>query len=115
MVDVEEFDFLYPLMYGIGKNMEIEGTLNVQLIMTEDGPVPFEFNCRFSGTTAIRAYYGFNEPVMYLKHYCLGEKLPAADIRKGVAFRYAEEVFLDDVTADELGGKFVKGRIMSWF
>ena len=43
--------------------------------MSKRGPIPFEFNSRFSGTTSIRAYFGFNEPLMFLKNYFQKKKL----------------------------------------
>ena len=41
------------------------------LINTIKGPIPFEFNSRFSGTTSIRSYFGFNEPEFFYKNYFL--------------------------------------------
>ena len=47
---------------------------NIQLQDSKRGPIAFEFNSRFSGTTAIRANYNFNEPEMFKKFY-LNKKL----------------------------------------
>lgn len=57
------------LILNIAKKIDNPGPFNVQLAMSKRGPIPFEFNSRFSGTTSIRAYFGFNEPLMFLKNY----------------------------------------------
>jgi carbamoyl-phosphate synthase large subunit len=68
-----------------------------------EGPVPFEFNPRFSGTTAMRAHFGFNEPAMLIRSYLLGEDVPEPEQRKGLAFRYLDEVFVDGASAADIG------------
>lgn len=85
------------------------------MMITERGPVPFEFNARFSGTTPIRAHYGFNEPEMTLRSYRLGEKIEPPRIGRGVVLRYIEEVFLDNASADALGEPLPRGVVHHWF
>ena len=91
------------------------GTFNVQLMMSERGPVPFEFNARFSGTTPIRAHFGFNEPDMTLRSYYLGQKINPPTIRQGVALRYVEEIFVDGVSVEALHEPLPRGVIHNWF
>ena len=113
--EVAPFRDIYPLISEIGRKLPILGSLNVQLMVGESGPVPFEFNCRFSGTTAVRAHFGFNEPEMVLKNYFLGQTLVQPSVRKGLALRYLEEVFIEDVVADELQIPLPKGKVRPWF
>ena len=85
------------LLLGIAESLPVVGSLNVQLLRDTNGyPVPFEFNARFSGTTAIRSHFGFNEPEMAIRSFVLGETLPTAKIRSGRCFRYIEELYVDD-------------------
>lgn len=114
-VEVAHFDQLSELLLSIGKAMDVTGPLNVQLMLSENGPVPFEFNARFSGTTAIRAHFGFNEPELALKTFFYGEDISNPIIRSGIAMRYYEEVFVDDVKADDLLPGISKGHINRWF
>lgn len=114
-IEVARFAELDGLMLAIGHAMNFIGSLNVQLMLTDDGPVPFEINARFSGTTAIRAHFGFNEPAMALKTYYYREDVPTPEIRSGVALRYHEEVFVDNVRADELRPGIHKGYVAQWF
>lgn len=115
IVEVKTFDHLQPLLTRIAQGLDIMGPLNIQLMMSADGPVPFEFNARFSGTTAIRAHFGFNEPQMVLRHYFLKEDITHPKVKKGIALRYSEEVFLDDLEQDDLKEPFPKGKVLSWF
>ena len=114
-VEVAHFNVLSELLLSIGEAMDMEGSLNIQLMMSEKGPIPFELNARFSGTTAIRAHYGFNEPEMSLRAYFYGEKIPAPTIKSGIALRYHEEVFIDNVRAEDLMPGNSKGYVNTWF
>ncbi len=70
------------------------GPCNVQLRLTARGPVAFEINPRFSGTTAMRAHFGFNEVEMALREYALAAPVPKPLVRPGIALRFWEEVYL---------------------
>lgn len=115
IVEVDHYPELHPLLCAIGSKLNIMGSLNVQLMVGADGPVPFEFNARFSGTTAVRAHFGFNEPEMALRHFLLKQILAAPEIRRGMAFRYDEEVFLEGITSRQIKEPFPRGEVLSWF
>jgi carbamoyl-phosphate synthase large subunit len=74
------------------------GPCNVQLRLTKRGPVPFEINARFSSTTCMRAYFGYNEVEMALRCYVLGERIVAPRHRHGIALRFWEELYLPGLT-----------------
>jgi carbamoyl-phosphate synthase large subunit len=114
-IEVDRFPALDELLLGIGRQLDFPGTLNVQLMMGREGPVPFEFNARCSGTTAVRANFGFNEPAMAVLSYFYGEEPEQPVIRRGLAMRYNEEVFIDDVVASELVPNSTKGYVRPWF
>jgi len=114
-VEVDNFPDLHPLMMDIGSKLPAMGPLNVQMVLTDSGPIPFEINARFSGTTAIRAHYGFNEPEMALRHFVGGETPANPEIGKGIALRYTEEVFVDGYGADNLAPPLPAGKINRWF
>ena len=116
IVEVEPFIELHPFLLTLGSALDFSGSLNVQLILTQRGPVPFELNMRFSGTTAVRAHFGFNEPEIYIRSYFLKEQIKQPEIRKGMAFRYLEEVFVDGYTLNEINtNHFPKGEVRQWF
>lgn len=114
VVEICDRPSFIPLLRGIGHELDILGSFNVQLIETVDGPIPFEFNARFSGTTAIRAHFGFNEPEMAVLSCYLGQTLPEPTIRSGLCLRYEEEIFIDGA---EVSPAFRprRGIIHPWF
>ena len=118
---IAEVNYNYKISKLIKKIAELInciGSFNVQLRLTKKGPVPFEFNPRFSGTTSIRSYFGFNEPEMYIKNYLLNQKITNKQIKikkNGVCFRYIEEIFLDNTNLKLLPKNMGKGKIIKWF
>lgn len=115
MVEVTDSAAIGELMLAIGNRLPSVGSLNVQLMLTERGPVPFEFNARFSGTTPIRAYFGFNEPEMAIRSYVLNERLEVPAIRRGFCMRYVEEIMLDEIPANAVPASLPAGVINRWF
>ncbi len=114
-IEVANLSELPGLLLSIGKALDVVGSLNIQLMLSENGPIPFELNARFSGTTAIRAHFGFNEPELALRTCFYGEDAPNPVIRNGVALRYLEEVFIDDVESSNLLPGNSKGHVNTWF
>ena len=83
------------------------GPGNVQMRMTERGPVTFEVNPRFSGTTAMRALAGWNDVAAVVGHYLHGEPMQVGPARPGRVTRFYDEVF---VPADEVAEIAATGR-----
>lgn len=72
------------------------GAINIQLKdVPGRGPVVFEINARCSGSSVIRAHFGYNEAHMLVKHIL--QRLPVTQprTRKGFAFRFFDELYLD--------------------
>lgn len=113
-IEVAPFEVLHPPLLAIAKAMDFIGSLNVQLMLTVRGAIPFELNARFSGTTAVRAHFGFNEPAMALLSFFYKEEIPEPEIRSGIAMRYHEEVFVENVSADSLSLGH-RGVVNPWF
>lgn len=114
VVEVGNYHWLHPTLLAIGERIPSLGSLNIQLRDGPDGPIPFELNARFSGTTAVRAHFGFNEPAFALRSYLLGETMPQPQIGAGLALRYLEEVFLDGVAAADLDSGLPRGTVRDW-
>lgn len=87
------------------RNWEFVGDINLQLRLVPDrGPVVFEINARSSGSTAIRAGFGWNGPEMALRHFVLKEQIFPPRIHSGAALVFHDEAFLYGVTETELKG-----------
>lgn len=72
------------------------GPCNVQLRLVNGRPTCFEINLRFSGTTPMRAHFGFNDVEACLRHFVCNEQavdLPL--ITEGLCLRYWEELYID--------------------
>ena len=71
--------------------LQPHGPANFQFRIGKDGPVIFEINPRFSGTTVMRTMLGFNEVEAVVQWLVTGEKQQLAYRREGVILRYWEE------------------------
>ena len=86
----------------IVRKLQPLGPCNIQLRDTLRGPVCFEINPRYSGTTPIRSHFGYREVSAGLD-LLLGtgpEKLPL--ITEGIALRYWNELYVDPAASAEL-------------
>ncbi len=85
-----------PCCERIVEGLGCIGPANVQLRLTDRGPVVFEINPRFSSTTSARAHYGFNEAEMAIRHFVLNETLSRPVVTGGAFFRVIEDVFVSN-------------------
>jgi carbamoyl-phosphate synthase large subunit len=70
------------------------GPCNIQLRVTERGPVTFEINPRFSSTSGPRAAFGFNEVEAAIRHYILDEEIDLSRFREGFFARFWDEIIV---------------------
>ena len=72
------------------------GHINVQLILTEFGPILFEINGRLSSTEASKAHYGFNSCAAFIYNIVKNTSYSHFQTQKcGRFLRYYEEVYFD--------------------
>lgn len=81
------------------------GPLNIQLRMHKGKPVCFELNVRFSGTTPIRARWGYNDVEAMIREYVLDEPVVFNPQKEGKVYRYYNEAFIDVRMQNELKRK----------
>ena len=75
------------------KSIKLAGSVNIQSIVTADNMVvPFEVNCRISGTNSIRANFGFKDVQYTLQEYLYDEQPESIKITKGIAVRVLLDV-----------------------
>ena len=70
------------------------GPINFQLRITDRGPVVFEINTRFSGTTPIRALFGVNEVEAVINRIMGTTTRSEYKEKDGVVIRYFENQFV---------------------
>ena len=95
----------------IGKKIKGVGSLNFQMKKHKNKFYIFEINPRFSGTTSVRAFFGFNEPEMFIKSFFLKKEIRNCKYKIGMAFRYFEDIF---VPGSVKKYKKQKGKILKW-
>lgn len=93
---------LETLLLKLIKASNIKGAANLQAIVNTNGDIiPFEINCRISGTNSIRSNFGF-EDVKYTLQEWLFNKVPdKPNVREGVATRILMDVIYTDVKSFE--------------
>jgi carbamoyl-phosphate synthase large subunit len=77
----------------------IIGSANIQSIATSGGDViPFEVNCRISGTNSIRSNFGFKDVQYTLQEFLYDETPEKPVIRPGIAVRALLDIIYPDQT-----------------
>ena len=87
---------IYDYLEKVTKAIKPYGVLNFQLRIDENGePKIFEINARHSGTTFMRALFGYNE-VEYIICYLLKMSVPSmVNLKPGRAIRFYDEFFIE--------------------
>jgi carbamoyl-phosphate synthase large subunit len=83
-------------------NSSLRGAINLQSIITKDNKViPFEINCRISGTNSIRSNFGFEDVRYTLEEYLFNKKLSTSKVKSGVAVRILMDVIYPEANSIE--------------
>jgi carbamoyl-phosphate synthase large subunit len=84
----------------------VRGACNIQSIVTSDQSViPFEVNCRISGTNSIRAQFGFTDVKYTIDETLYQKKLAKPHITKGSAVRILLDVIYPEIGLDDIRNK----------
>lgn len=78
----------------IAKTLGIEGPSNFQFRVKNGEPVVFEINARFSGTTPLRALFGFNEVEAIIDNLVDGKPITRSALRAGTVLRVWSDIFV---------------------
>lgn len=83
-------------------NTEIRGSINVQSIVTKNNKIiPFEVNCRISGTNSIRTNFGFKDVKYTLQEYLYHQEPEKPKVMNGIAVRVLLDVIYPNATSVE--------------
>lgn len=91
-------EFIIP----IAEKLNPDGPVNFQFRIFNGKPVIFEINGRFSGTTPLRHFFGYNEVEALLKYYLFGEDIIAPKLKKGIVMRAWSDLFVSEEQFKEL-------------
>lgn len=91
----------------VAERLGVDGPCNFQFRIREGRPVIFEINGRFSGTTPIRAMFGFNEVSALINYYVDGVDIPRVSLRPGAVLKTWSDIFipLDQLESLDEAGK----------
>lgn len=104
IAEIVKNEKIYKEAVKICKEFQPRGPLNIQMRTGKDGrPVCFELNIRFSGTTPMRAHFGFRDVEAMVREYVLGQDCSDLfDIKEGKAYRYINELYLYSNASEKL-------------
>lgn len=91
-----------PFVARIAEATGTYGPCNLQFRLRGGEPVVFEINARFSGTTPVRALFGFNEVGAVLDYLIDGTPVPAPRLRDGVVLRATGDLFVEARQIEQL-------------
>ena len=99
-----EYDQLVePLISAITSHFDVRGPCNVQAILTSDGElIPFEINCRYSGTNSIRSQFGFEDVRWGIEEWLLGQPPSDWTLKPGAAIRILMDIIYPGGQLDSL-------------
>jgi carbamoyl-phosphate synthase large subunit len=89
----------------VAEKLNPDGPVNFQFRVINNEPVIFEINGRFSGTTPLRYFYGFNEVEALLKYHLFEESIESPVLKEGMVLRAWSDVFIGNSQFHELTSK----------
>jgi carbamoyl-phosphate synthase large subunit len=78
----------------IATKLGVEGPSNFQFRVKQGEPVVFEINARFSGTTPLRAMFGFNEVEAIVENLLTGAPIEQPVLRAGTVLRVWSDIIV---------------------
>jgi len=88
-------DRFVPFVIRAAEALGPYGPCNFQFRVRDGEPVVFEINGRFSGTTPLRALFGFNEVEHVIRHLVQGVPVPPVELRDGAVLRTTSDLFIE--------------------
>lgn len=95
-------DIYDDLIKKIAEKLNPDGPVNFQFRILNGKPVIFEINGRFSGTTPLRSFFGFNEVEALIKHYLFNETIEKPNLKNGMVFRTWSDIFINENEFNDL-------------
>ncbi len=91
-------EFIIP----IAEKLNPDGPVNFQFRILDSKPVIFEINGRFSGTSPLRHFFGFNEVEAILKYHFFGIEIEKPILKNGMVMRTWSDMFVDEIEFNNL-------------
>lgn len=97
-------DAVLEYLFDITKKLHITGPCNFQFKIKNKNIYIFEINPLYSGTTVIRAHFGFNSPELAVESFIKKnhKKIDQKSIQEGYFVRYWEEAYLSNKQINQI-------------
>jgi len=103
---VTEYDaIMEKYLNSLIRFFEIKGSCNVQSIVTSNGIVPFEVNCRISGTNSIRSQFGFKDVAYTVDEWLYGNVPEKPTIIHGCAVRILSDIIYQGSSLTDINNR----------
>lgn len=109
------FDYdkqIEKIIEKIMKNFNIKGSSNIQSIVDKKSNIiPFEINCRISGTNSIRGQFGFEDVRYTIEEYLFNKTPRKPKAKKGSAVRILMDIIYPGINLEDIKDKSTKHYI----
>lgn len=95
-------EILREMISRIISHFSFRGSCNIQSRVTKNGVIPFEINCRISGTNSVRSQFGFNDVAYTVQELLLNQVPEEPRIRKGCALRIIHDLIYPDMSLADI-------------
>lgn len=99
------------LIGQILQHFPFRGSCNLQCRVTQDGIIPFEINCRISGTNSVRSQFGFPDVAYCVQELYLGVEPQPPAITGGSALRIMLDIIYPGRSLDQIRNRHDPYRI----
>lgn len=102
---------LRPMVEAMVAKFAFRGSCNLQSRVTKRGIVPFEINCRISGTNSLRSQFGFRDVAYTMQEYLYGQVPDAPQVTPGCAIRVMMDIIYPGIGLEQVSNRFDNYRI----
>lgn len=89
---------------------EIRGPCNIQSIASDEGPIPFDLNSRYSAISAFSSQFGFEAVRYAVEEYLLGVPVSPPNVGRGCVHR----LLVDEIYPDQAYDGIAPGSARSY-
>lgn len=102
---------LRPMIEAMVGKFAFRGSCNLQSRVTARGIMPFEINCRISGTNSLRSQFGFRDVAYTMQEYLYGQPPEVPQVTHGCAIRVMMDIIYPGIGLEQVSNRFDNYRI----
>lgn len=93
------------MIQALVSSFPFRGSCNLQSRATDRGVIPFEINCRISGTNSVRSQFGFRDVAYTVQEYLYDQVPDAPLVTGGCAIRVMMDVIYPGIGLDQVSNR----------